>query len=504
MHLSVRAGLLTALMATAVPVAHAADVTPEQARLLEGQLRTWIQGVVGPGTTLSARPVQATPDGERFRLMLPIGIPQTGTNESIALLGSARPLDGGRWSIEGPYMPSPSRFTLSIPTPPTERQKAQGKSAGPDVPVDYAVTVGGQESQGVFDPSFRTPSNLANSVRDLRVEATSDLATQVTSVVRSAGSSTLRPSGPDRVDYIIDGTIEGYSMRTKAADSQAVEIGARRVRVTGEITAISRERVATIVPALVRITGGFTGGLPKSPDTGAAAAVTPAIDPAVLRVVLQSLQDLASEFKLDETIDGIAVNYGPVAGTADQLRIGMGAKSEGGLLQAHMDLGLDGLALPDMQLGAMAELLPKKIAMRPVLTGVPVAELMRLLVAAGESKSSGPPPEFAAMLRRGTVGVGLDSFALDVAGASFAGMGKFVVTSPETIGGQAQVTATNFDALMAKANAMPELGGALPVLVFAKGIGRAVEGRLVWDITFRDRKLVVNGTDLTAMTGRQR
>jgi hypothetical protein len=63
------------------------------------------------------------------------------------------------------------------------------------------------------------------------------------------------------------------------------------------------------------------------------------------------------------------------------------------------------------------------------------------------------------------------------------------------------VTATNFDDLIQRVNRSPELAGALPVFVFAKGIGRIVENRLVWDITYRDGKLLVNGTDLSSMMG---
>ena len=96
---------------------------------------------------------------------------------------------------------------------------------------------------------------------------------------------------------------------------------------------------------------------------------------------------------------------------------------------------------------------------------------------------------------------GLESFALDIADTSFAGMGKMMVASPQNLTGLAQVTATNFDDLMQRANRIPELAGALPVFVFAKGIGRTVENRVVWDITYRGGKLVVNGTDLSSMMG---
>jgi len=105
------------------------------------------------------------------------------------------------------------------------------------------------------------------------------------------------------------------------------------------------------------------------------------------------------------------------------------------------------------------------------------------------------------LLNRGTVGAGLDSFSFDSGGAVFTGMGKVAFLDAQSMDGQAQVTATNFDALMQRLNGMPDVADALPVLLFVKGIGRTVENRIVWDITYRGNKLLVNGTDLSAMTG---
>ena len=493
MHRSVRAALMATLLA-AVPRAQAADITPEQAQALEGQVRSWAQNLLGPDARVAERPVQVTPEGDHYHLAIPIKVTRGFTPETILLTGSARPSSGGRWTIEEMQFPSPSSFTVQMPTPP----KAGQATPEPPIPLDYTVTAGSQENQGVYDPSFTTPSTLTTSVRDLKVTATSALTEQLTTVKRLAGIYTLRPSGTDRMDLIIDSTAEGYAVNSKVGDSQVIDFAAAKVRVTGEATAVSRDRIAKMIPVLVRITGGVAPGLPK-PGSKAPAG-TPSVDPQLLQTLVQSLQDFASELTMDETIDGIAVRYGQSAGVASQLRIGVGAKSDGSLLQARMDLGLDGLALPDMPPGGMADLLPRRIALRPVLSGVPTEQLLQLLTAVN-AKEAGPPPDYAALFSRGGVSAGLESLTLDIGGANFAGMGAVTIDSPQRMTGQAQVTATNFDELMQRANSIPELAGVLPAFVFAKGIGRTVENRLVWDITYRDRKLLVNGTDLSAMAG---
>ena len=40
---------------------------------------------------------------------------------------------------------------------------------------------------------------------------------------------------------------------------------------------------------------------------------------------------------------------------------------------------------------------------------------------------------------------------------------------------------------------------ALAVLTIAKGIGQASGNQTVWDITYQDRKVLVNGVDVLAM-----
>ena len=67
------------------------------------------------------------------------------------------------------------------------------------------------------------------------------------------------------------------------------------------------------------------------------------------------------------------------------------------------------LVLPDAAIGAMAELLPRKVALRPVLTGVPTEELIRWLGAMGDAKNGAPPPGVATLFRRAGVSAGLES-----------------------------------------------------------------------------------------------
>ena len=358
-------------------------------------------------------------------------------------------------------------------------------------------SLSGEDSRGTYDPSFATPSTFTSTGRDIQVRAQSTSVDQLTKIGQSFSTSTLRPSGIDQTDFIGENTTEGYASVSRSQDGQPTEFSAQRAQGAIEISALPRGRAATMLPAVIRIASSF---LVATPNFGAAPASSAMVDPQLLRTILQSLHGLASGFAMDQTFDGVAMRSGTHGGAASQFRIGMKAKSDGRLLQASMDLGLDGLVLSDPALGAMADLLPTKVALRPVLTGVSTEEALRWLDAVGDEKGA-RPSGFATLFQHVGVSAGLESFAIDVGGADFAGTGKLTTVSDGDLAGQAQITVSNFDDLIARVNAVPELAGVLPAFIFAKGVSLTVEGRLVWNLAYRDNKLLVNGTDLSAMTG---
>ncbi len=491
MHSTVPAALLAAFLSTAaVMPAGAADITPSQADALQGRMQSWLRGVLGPdlGPTLQVRA-----EGDHYRIESPFGSPRAGQPGPVTLSASARPADDGRWTFEGPELPSPAHFTMNLPAAP-----GNGTAPGVPTPVEYTITAGSQDSRGTYDPSFATPSTITSTGRDIQVRAQSASVDQLTKIGQSSSTSTLRPSGTDRADLMGENTTEGYASVSRPQDGQPTEISAQHAQGTVQISALSRDQAATMLPAVIRIASSF---LVAAPSRGAAPVPSAMVDPQTLHTILQSLHGLASGFAMDQTFDGVAMRSGTHGGAASQFRIGMKAKSDGGLLQASMDLGLDGLVLSDPALGAMADLLPTKVALRPVLTGISTEEALRWLDAMGDAKKGARPPGFATLFRHAGVSAGLESFAIAVGGANFAGTGKLTTVSGGELAGQAQITASNFDDLIARVNAVPELAGVLPAFIFAKGVSQTVGGRLVWNLTYRDNKLLVNGTDLSAMTG---
>ena len=85
--------------------------------------------------------------------------------------------------------------------------------------------------------------------------------------------------------------------------------------------------------------------------------------------------------------------------------------------------------------------------------------------------------------------------------ASLTGTGTTTIAGPNQVTATAHLVATNFDALMERLQAHPELAQAIPVLALAKGIGKTINNTLVWDVTVQNNRVLVNGVDLQKMAG---
>jgi hypothetical protein len=470
--------------------ARAADVTAAQATSLENQVRDWLGGLLGPGLKIGDRPVTIAPAGDHFDVTAPIALGAAVSTQPMSLTGTARPMDGGKWSIEGVKVTSPMTFTIDLPAPtpdskpgaakPGAPKPPASKDAGATVPVRYTIAIDGQDGHIVWDPSFATPSSWSSSAQKVTAHSEGGPMAQDSSFGPLTSRATLRPAGPDRVDLLTEGTIENYkaTVATAAAGNTGIEM--KRARVNATMNGVSRAKALSILQALVSAAGA-----------GKPAGTPPKLGPEVTRSMLDALQDFASDFSLDETIDGMAVHAQDNNLLLDQMKLGIDAKSDRGMLRAGMDLGLEGLSLPGLPLGGLEALIPRRVALRPVVSGLSVADLSKM----AKSSSEGGAPSQA------DISAGLESLVIELGGAIITGQGKALMTSPDQFSGDAQIVAENFDMLMQKINGIPAAAQAGPVLIMAKGIGKSVGNKVIWDISYHDGKILVNNVDLAAMAG---
>ena len=493
------AGVAVGLAATG-PV-RAADVTPAQASSFEAQLRDAVSKVLGPSVKLPDRPVRITADGDHYDMAVPFPVgrlvglggpsapgaaPGTAPASGMAeITGSAKLGDDGIWTVEHVQLTSPLNFTAMMPVPRSDDDPAAPKTTA----VAYTIEQKGQDGHIVWDPTFHTPSTWTASSQATTAHAVGGPIEQDTTVGPTNATTTLRPDGPDRVDLLVAGDMQDYDIDgTKSATPMRVAM--KRLRLASTLNNVSRENGLKLLQAMSTL---VAANVPKS---------SPALNPLV-KAVLGSLQDLASDFMLDETVEGATVQVAGQNVTMDRLRLEVDARSDAGLLRAGMDFGLGGIGLPDFPLGPFADLLPQQVDIRPVIGGVTAQDLLHMANLATDNIDPSQA-DITAFFSHGGVTGGIESMTVEVGGATFTGQGKVVATAPtpQSVTGTAELTAENFDALMQRVTSIPALAQqAVPALVFIKGIGRNVGDKLVWDISYKDNKVLVNNVDLTAMAG---
>ena len=490
-----RMGLLAGVALAGCGPALAADTTAAQAGSLEQQVRDALGGLLGPAVKLSDRPVRITAAGDHYDVAILPGFKNTpaagGPAQDVQITAIARPGEKGTWLIDGVRTASPLRFTVDTPLPPKE---GQPRGTAVTVPVTYTIEQTSPDTRIVWDPTFASPSTWTAASQATTVRAEGGPLSQTTQIGPINYVSTLRPVGADRVDVLLDGSAQDYRLNATPATGP-LDVGVKRIRVGMALNGVSRASSITILQAMTSVLADALQARPGAPP--------PKIAPELVRSVLAALKDFASDFTLDETLEGFIVKTQGQTVAMDQLKIGFDAKSETGLLRAGMTMGVQGIALPDMPLGDMAVLIPTRVALHPVVGGIGVAELMRMAQATSENKDPAPA-DIQALFSHGGITAGLESLSLDVAGASLTGQAKFVATGPsaDLITGTAQLTVENFDGLMQKVTAIPSLAQqAVPVMVFIKGIGRTVGTKLVYDVVYKDGKVLINNVDLTAMAG---
>lgn len=491
-----RATLIATTLLAMVPIAAWAQTTPESARALQQQVQNWIATTLGPDVRIGKDiPFRITPAGDHYQVEVPLG---DGAN-ALVVTATAREQIGGRWAIENIHIPSSAEFKLKMPDSVAASNPTM---AGP---LNYKLTIAEQAGTVLLDPSFATPTTSTSSVQGLDLVATGPTLEQHSHLDRGTGTTVMTPAPNGRADIVITSQLEGYTIDSKTIDSktgasksgdpassddrQPLKIGIGRARMNATFDNVSRERFVQLLQTLPKL--GAKSSNKASPDTP--APLTPA-------ALLELVTDLATGMTIDEAFDDLSFGAQGMDASLKATKLGLAAKSTDGLLQAMLDLGAEGLTLPDLGLGAMADLIPTKISLRPTVSGIPTEAAIRMINASRDGNAP-DASAMAALFARGGITAGLDSLTVELAGSTFTGNGKMLFTSPTEYAGTAQVTATNLDALQQRLAADPTTAQAGPVIIFLKGVGRTVDNKMVWDIVYRDRHLLVNNQDLAALTG---
>ncbi len=465
------------------------DIGPDQAQTLQNQLKDWLATLLGPTVKLPDMPWQITGEHDHYRLAWPIpGLDNPTGNPAV--IAEVRPLDAGRWSIDNVQAPPAAAFTVTVPATPGDLAKGG--------PMKVAYTIGKQDIHATIDPNLATPSTLHADVGAVAITTDNATQHQEQHVDRYLADATLKPAQNGRIDVAMSGAMEGWKSAATVNGGEAMAIAAKSIRAKGTIEGVSRDRVA----ALLAAAGATLGALPADVIQKGSKAQLPAPAKAQVRLAIEALRDMMTAVNLEETIDGLQVEVAGMGGVAMQhILIGFGGEAPAGKLHVWFDIGLDGLntaVLPPK----IAAYLPRHVEVRPSLSGVQTADLVKLATDATEDNADDRvTADIAALFAHGGAVLGIEALSFDLGPAKLDGTGRITMLSPSTWHGEAHLSATGLDELTTQARTNPDLQQAIPILIMLRGMAKPAGDRLVWDIVSDGPSLTVNGLDLSQLGG---
>lgn len=488
-----------------LPLLAAADTTADQAAGLGRQLQDWIKHVLGPEIAVPDKLIEVRPERDHYRVSFQAAaVPGIKVSEGGTISAAARPASNGRWTVDDLRFASPTKLAVAIDGGVAPREGLAALA----VPSEVTVTLAKSEGSAVLDPSLASPSTVKTKLSGYDIVAIGGSAQQHIRLDATSADASLTPAANGRLDFNETAGGENYSSTMKSPGQQPVELAAQHVGVKARFNSLDPDRFVAVVRELVKLANGAVAAGPaeRNGETDGAANANRArspIDAKSLHDLYVAFRGLASGGELTEAVDGVRIAAaGHIVGF-DHLGLGGGIATADGRLNAHIAFELAGISSPDVPPDARAYM-PHHFAVKPSISGVSLADLDGLIMAA--TASPGPnqsemDANLAALYQHGGFTIDIDGLDFDVGPARLSGSAKLVAHRADDMVGQAELKATGFDALMAKARSTPTVAQGLPILAIMRSLARPAGQDLLWSVHMEKSVVTVNGRDLSAMFG---
>jgi hypothetical protein len=362
-----------------------------------------------------------------------------------------------------------------------------------------ALALESQQTTGMYDPTLKTASNFVSTITGYTTETTTKAGLQVSRIGKLVGRSEWAPSGPGRVTLQGDSQLEDYSTVTPVPGMGEMKVTMGRLGGSTRIENFDVDGLGTLLRTAFELgsSAKATGKATGKAATDAKGASTPEQKASALKLV-GLVFSMLDAMETDYSYEDIKVEGGALfSGSLRRFGMGLSAGAPDGKVDVKLRLSAEGLESPMIPPGPWVEFIPHKVSLTPRVSGVAKDGLVGLLRTAIETEGSDIEAQAMALLAANPVALGIEDLLLDVGPMRLKGTGSVEVAGIDELSGEAELRATGFDALIRRANAVPELKVAAPVLIFLKGIGKQEGTETVWSITYSDNKVMVNDTDLS-------
>ncbi|MGD0103453.1 MAG: hypothetical protein ABSC06_05380 [Rhodopila sp.] len=412
-----------------------------------------------------------------------------------ALEAVVRPLGGGVWYVSSMTFPAAGTIDPSAP-------------AGGISRMEYSI--GEQSIHAQVDPGFGHQSTAAADFGMLRLSLDQGEVHSEQEIARYVVDTTVSAETAGRIDFASHAKATDWHFSAHAPNGINTDSVARGLSAHVSAEGLDRAQATRLLAAMRAFLAAARPATTQASATPPAAPPQPrTISPAerqTLRAMADAVPGLLTRFNMEESVDGIRFNAGSAnTGTIEHVRIAIAGESAGDRLSAHMDIGLDELAMPNLPADTAAYL-PHHIEVRSVLAGLPTGALTTLLHAAAEPDTDRDAVrgQMTALLAAPDARIGIQSFSFDSGPMRITGSVRFVGRADGETGTDIHVSATGMETFMAAAQGDPTLQKALPAMFMAKGMGRPDGGAIAWDIALGGGPMTVNGMPFGQPPGKTR
>ncbi|WP_428490894.1 DUF2125 domain-containing protein [Rhodopila sp.] len=434
--------------------------------------------------TVQPASVSITRDGSTYRVRLPL----TGLSAppDAAVTAVARPLRQGGFEVSS--MAFPPNGTLQT-------------VLGNGTPSRIAFSIGSQAAAAKLGPTPTAETSYTAAFGAIQTH-TEQADQRIDQTIDHFASDGTVVAAPDRrISFSTQNQATGLHLAGHGTDGGSSDTAIRALAGHVAIDGLDQAQGGRLLAA-VRALIASPPARPQPPMHPQPLA--PATSPAQrqqLRAVVDAAPGLLNRIEADETIQDIRFRFAPASGTAagtiDTLRLHIAGDVARNRLDGRLAIVADGIASSTVP-PQTQDLVPRHIDFRTVLAGVPTAGLIALLRTATEAPSDPALLQAQATALLAEPGARIAIQALSIDAGPLAITGSVNLRPPATAGlaGNVHIAARGLDAWLARFQRLPAVRQALPIIFLAKALARTQGDSLVWDISFGDGPLTVNGTPL--------
>ena len=496
--MSLKSLLLASVCAACLTApALAANATDERARELTEQLRGFLVGLLTDQVKIPADLLTVVPAGEAYDIALRSAdsavarSDESGKPTTAWVTATVRPEDGTRWHIDNLRFPAVMRLS-------PDTASALAGLVSKDDPSAKAVSaptlewrMRSQSASGTFDTALASDSLLEFRMEGIAYDAKNvggGMDSQVT-IDRMAGRYSMRPTKSGGIDYSGEATMDGYASVSDNPGVGPVRFNTRHIAARGETGSLMTGQIGDLIRMAVAL--GMDASTTKIQDEKAQRTAG--------RRMIGLLRGIMTGAKLEETFEGVEIEAGAARGSADRMAMSFGGEAPGDTMKAYMEISAGGLKVTGLP-PEVTDFVPRSFVVRPSVTNIDLKALTQLAddAVADDADRDLMMARLMALFTTGGVRVGFQHLDVDMGYASMTGSGEASVVGPNTVQGTADITIVGLDALMQRAQTLPDPAQAMAVLAMAKGFGKAQGDKTVWHIAFSPgNKVLINGMDVT-------